>query len=111
MLKAGSGSIGAALVASSGERLPENPAIPDSSRARVTVETQRARVFSCFSDVPAEIEADSRTHHSLQQHPLSDRLLADQHHCEWLRADLNCRPWAYESPALTTELLSLTFLL
>jgi len=20
---------------------------------------------------------------------------------EWLKADLNCRPWAYESPALT----------
>jgi hypothetical protein len=25
---------------------------------------------------------------------------------EWLKAELNCRPWAYESPALTTELLS-----
>ena len=24
----------------------------------------------------------------------------------WLRRDLNLRPWAYESPALTTELLS-----
>jgi hypothetical protein len=25
---------------------------------------------------------------------------------KWLKAELNCRPWAYESPALTTELLS-----
>ena len=27
----------------------------------------------------------------------------------WLRRDLNLRPWAYESPALTTELLSQVF--
>ena len=26
----------------------------------------------------------------------------------WLWWDLNLRPWAYESPALTTELQSLT---
>jgi hypothetical protein len=26
---------------------------------------------------------------------------------KWLRLDLNLRPWAYESPALTTELRSL----
>ena len=28
---------------------------------------------------------------------------------KWLKRDLNLRPWAYESPALTTELLSQTF--
>ncbi len=28
---------------------------------------------------------------------------------KWLRRDLNLRPWAYESPALTTELLSQKF--
>lgn len=28
---------------------------------------------------------------------------------KWLRRDLNLRPWAYESPALTTELLSQAF--
>ena len=59
------------------------------------------------------MEADSFIHHSLQQQEdlLGDRLLAGLHFYKWLKADLNCRPWAYESPALTTELLSLTFLL
>ena len=28
---------------------------------------------------------------------------------KWLRRDLNLRPWDYDSPALTTELLSLVF--
>ena len=28
---------------------------------------------------------------------------------KWLKRDLNLRPWAYESPALTTELLSQAF--
>jgi hypothetical protein len=41
---------------------------------------------------------------------VSDRLIEAQEtllDCsKWLRRDLNLRPWAYESPALTTELLS-----
>jgi hypothetical protein len=30
--------------------------------------------------------------------------------CRWLWWDLNLRPWAYESPALTSELQSLQLL-
>ncbi len=32
------------------------------------------------------------------QHRLFNALMYDK---KWLKADLNCRPWAYESPALT----------